>query len=283
MKAEMSAQDAVGQVFEEWKNDFSKYLIPSVEFFLVLFISILLLSTISTIIYLIILVPYIFYSASDGMDYFIILYSIQMVTSLITNIIAMIIRAILQGGTIRTVRNMQGGNDYDFFDIVKTGWKGKWSFIKIVFTVAVTRSLIALLIFTLPLIVFIPAFILITYSNPIFAPLFVIVFLLFILVVAFLISVILIPMEFFSFTSNLNEGTGGIKSVSNALSYMRSNFKDWITLAGVFLLFGLVGGIIPYVGLLIQSAGYVFMYQALCRMFPDPLGLRVRAKPFTMR
>ena len=262
--------DAAREAFDDWKGDFQKYLMPSLEFCL----DALIYSSITSLIMIPIVFIFIFPmllmgNPEEGFDpsLFMLVY---IPIYLFSSLIGLIGRSILEGGMVRVVRKMQDGGNYSFFDIVKAGWKDKWKYLKIEFSCYIFQVGVILGITIVPTTVI--ALIMFVFIESHLLLLICLILLLFVLMMTAIalipLMIFFIPMTFIAFTYNMNEETGGVGSTRKALNYMWGNKKDTFILGGIFYLFGIVGSMVPGVGILLISAGNIFMYQIMCKMFP---------------
>ena len=261
MGKEIDGMEIIKRVKEEWKKDPGKYLLPALEYMLITMIFSGLLSSILTPLILLPVIP--IYFIVEYQAYFMIIFVVIFFIILFLFIfgISIFINGIMIGGTSVVSKRMWRGKKYNFFDIWRSGWKGKRKFIPIagatLFSqlgiMMIIRSIFSLMVLPFYLLMLIdPIWILI----PIFLSL-----LVWILMVP--ISIFFFTYPFMTFTYHQKYRTGSWDTIKGILRFMRKNKRLVMLYGALFYLFQICASLIPTIGILLVSAGTIYLHQCL--------------------
>lgn len=250
-----------------WRDDPKKYILASLEYAADLLIF--------TAIMFVIFLPLFFLLIFLQLTYFDDTFSagyilLRVLLQAAIYPLAFLVRAILNGGSIATIDSFNKGEQYRFFDVLRRGWKGKWDYIRVQFSVGIFMFLLVIILL-FPLIASIALIIL--FIDNVAATM---VIILMIMVLALLVLLLMIPLYIFlyplifiSFMHNHRERIGGIASVRRSLRWMMENKKKTFIFGGVYFIGTIIVGYIPLVGILFLGALNLFMFDMTLNMFPE--------------
>ncbi len=261
MGKEIDGMEIVNRVKDVWMKDPGKYLLPALEYMLITMIFSVLISTILTPFFLIPVIPVYFIVEYQAYWMIILVVVFFIIFFIFIFGISIFFNGIMIGGTSVVSRRMWKGKDYKFFDIWKYGWKGRRKFIPIagatlfsqIGIMMIVRSILSLLVLPFYLLMLIdPILILIP------------------IVMSLLVWILLIPVSVFfftypylTFTYHRRYRTGSWDTIKGTLRFMRKNKRLVMLYGALFYLFQICASFIPTLGILIISAGTIYLHQCL--------------------
>lgn len=261
MRGEIDTVEIIKQVIGMWKKDLNRYILPSLEILLLTYITMFGLVGFIIILQFVPLIPLILiieYEMYYLIPLTIILFSLILILFLAVSVL---INSIIMGGTSTIVRRLMRRGDYEFFDILREGWKRKWTHIRIFLA---TMAIHILIILSIQLIIglALTPFILLAMENGLF--IFIVVpiglagFIFFLLM-----SVFLLPFHYCSFTYHRLKRTEGLRSATGALRFMRRNKKATFILGGGMYIVQFISSNFKFLGLLIGAVMPIFYFQCV--------------------
>lgn len=263
--------DVLRWTFNRWKDDPWNYLLPSLEYFVDLMVVMMIVLCLTVPFSLYLEFSGLFHTESGNptLTFFILNYGFQFLLS----IGMLFIRGMLNGGGIMTISKLKAGEEYNFFDLLKAGWKKKWTFLKIEATLYLLMMGIFLVVLV-PFVIIMVIMIVAIESNSIgigILLLFLIMALLMLVVAILLIPVSMLyyPLFFLTYAFNNEYGTGGRKSVRRSLKWMNANRKQAMLFGLLFFAGSMLMSAIPFAGLIFVGVLQLFSMDIASQIIPN--------------
>jgi hypothetical protein len=254
--------------FNRWKDEYQLFLLPILEFFLVILVPIILL--ISPLLVLTVTLPFLDpltdSNGNPNSTHDTILFSFQVIIFLFT----FFIRGLVSGGAVSTVSQINSGKEYRFFNLLRNGWKRKWTYMLMEALVNLVY-LIVILIFLIPVLLLIGViFVLVRSMDMLILAIFMIITM-GIITTMVLIPVIMLlsPIHPLAYAYEEKNRNGVFKAVLWSIRWIRDHLKGSFIMGMVLLLGQIIASNIPFSGSLFSGALIMFMDDMALKIVPD--------------
>ncbi len=274
MRAYKIAQEAFGL----WKKDIGKYILPSAEYYLAaMVVSFLLVFGLLGIMSVLIILSivgllggFLLSGGPFGFGFlsiilfpfllllvFIVLYPFLIVVMSFVN-------GILNGGLSRAVLNIMTGRDTKFGDVIKTGWKDRWSFMK----VELLKMVIILVVSIVPIVA------VSIIAIPILIVPFIGFFFYYILIwmMSIALGMVIIPFHYLPYIYYWKEGGRGWDTLSASIKFMSEHWREALGLGFLYQVAAMVLMMVPGLGMLLALLAPAFLFTCLSLLYDEKHG-----------
>jgi hypothetical protein len=181
------------------------------------------------------------------------------------------INGILNGGLSRAVLNIMSGMDTKFGDVIKTGWRDRWSFMKV--------ELLKLVIILVVSIV--PTVIISIIAIPILIVPFIgfIFYYMLIMIVSIALGMVIMPFHYLPYIMYWKEGRRGWDAISASISFMREHWREALGLGFLYQVAAMVLMMVPGLGMILALLAPAFLFTCLSLLYEEKLGRAFDTSP----
>jgi len=261
MEKRVTGIEIITIVKDEWVNDFRRFLIPSLE---LMVIALMMVLPIILIAIPLSYIPFImiYFIAEQQMVILIplmILFSILFYVFII--LFSIVVNGVIIGGTTVVSKRVWERGEYQFFDILKTGWKHRKKFIPLAGATILTQILIGNIVSLCIMIVIAPFFFLAMIHPALIVIPMMLFFLAYIPLIVF--NLFFMTFPYVTFTYYYRNKTRPWDSVKGGLRFMMRNKGMCLLFGGFIYIIQMISSILPGLALFTSPASIVFIHQCL--------------------
>jgi len=261
MEKRFTGIDIITIVKDEWVNDLRRFLIPSLELMVIVMMMVL---PIILIMIPLSYVPFImiYFIAEQQMVlliplmilFLILFYVILILFSIVAN-------GVMIGGTTVISKRVWERGKYQFFDILKTGWKHRKKFVPLAGATVLTQILIGNLI-SFGIMIIIGPFFLLAIIHPVLIVIpMMLFFLAYIPMIVF--NLFFMTFPYVTFTYYYRNKTRPWDSVKGGLRFMMRNKGMCLLFGGFIYIIQMISSIVPGSAIFTSPASMLFIHQCL--------------------
>ncbi|MCU0798756.1 MAG: hypothetical protein MUC62_03685 [Candidatus Thermoplasmatota archaeon] len=274
----MRAYEIAKEAFGLWKRDLGKYILPSAEYYLATMVvsSVLvfgILGIIGVLIVLSILGLIGGFLLSDGpfgfgflsiilFPFLVLLVFIVLFPVLI--VVMSFVNGVLNGGLSKAVLDIMSGRKNQFGDLIKTGWKDRWSFMKMELLKIVIILVVTLVPITIVSVIAIPLLI-----FPVIGFLF---YYILIWLVSLALGVVVMPFHYLPYILYWKEGRYGWDAVSTSIKFMSEHWREALGLGLLYQVAAMVLMMVPGLGMVLALLAPAFLFTCLSLLYDEKRG-----------